>query len=391
MFWTGSCGLALHAQHGTWLRTLADSLASQRLQETGELGCVIGVISGAEKYLWFYGVKDPGTRERPDSSSVFEIGPLSSTLTDVTFATMVRKGVISCDEPLQKYLPVDVPSPVYRQIVCKPVESSLDSESHDRNSRTNSPGFVCLPDTSGKPQPILMCYLATHTSGLPSRPYNLKISPGNHGLYDGYTRNDLYEFLKNYRLVSPIGLDYIYSDLGTAILGHAMSLKERMPFERVVENYLLTPVGMYQTGIRLEGDLYYRLMNGYNATGKLQAHGKPEIFAPATGFYSTPADMMRFLSANLGIHDTAITDMLEFSQKPRIQAGGGLLIALGWKVENTGKNATEITWNGGSTDGFSSFLGFCKSTKTGVLILSNCSSSVERMGKTLIEWMQSEN
>ncbi|HNP49328.1 MAG TPA: serine hydrolase, partial [Bacteroidia bacterium] len=113
-----SFSLSANAQDEATLRTRIDSLAGEQLKQTDGIGFIVGIYVNGEKYYYSYGANDPGTRDRADTSTIFEIGPLSETFTAVTYARLTIDGKIGYDDPLQKYLPVDVPSPVYQKIIC---------------------------------------------------------------------------------------------------------------------------------------------------------------------------------------------------------------------------------------------------------------------------------
>ena len=73
-----------------------------------------------------------------DGHSVFEIGSITKTFTNAILADMVRKGEVSLDDPVQKYLP----------------------------------STVKIPTRNGKE--ITLLDLATASSGLPGMPSNFK-------------------------------------------------------------------------------------------------------------------------------------------------------------------------------------------------------------------------
>ncbi|MBK6837380.1 MAG: hypothetical protein IPG90_03105 [Bacteroidetes bacterium] len=62
-------------------------------------------------------------------------------------------------------------------------------------------------------------------------------------------------------------------------------------------------------------------------------------------------------------------------------------IALGWKISPLGIEQQRIVWQGGSTGGFASYIGFVETSHTGVVILSNCSVPVDDFGKKILQMM----
>lgn len=377
------------AQDLASLREKIDGIAGERLKKTDGIGFAIVIYNKGQKDYFYYGINDPGTRERADSSTVFEIGPITETFTAITFAALTVKGNIGLDDQLQNYLPVDVPAPVYQKIVCSPMKDPENPYGVGQEGTKKFTPYVCLPDASEKPQPILLCYLATHTSGLPAYPSNLKSPMGKNDPYVNYSKSDLYSFLKNCRLLEPVGYDYLHSPLGISILGHAIALHEKDSYENLVTKNLLSPLGMNQTTINISEDAKFHFINGYNATGKKVAHWNYDILAPSGAFHSTPADMMRFLEANLSTGKSPMHDILDFTHNPRIRLntsnGNQQEIALGWKISPLGIEENKIVWQGGLTGGFASYIGFVETSHTGVVILSNCSVPLEDMGQAILK------
>lgn len=383
-----SFSLSANAQDEATLRTRIDSLAGEQLKQTDGIGFIVGIYVNGEKHFYSYGANDPGTRDRADTSTIFEIGPLSETFTVVTYARLTIDGKIGYDDPLQKYLPVDVPSPVYQKIICSPMK---DAENPfgigDERHHTFTP-YVCVPDASEKPQPILICYLATHTSGLPEYPQNLKTAKDKNDPFSRYSRQDLYDFLKNYSLLEPIGYDYRHSPLGISLLGHVLALHEKKSFEDVVTDNLLRPLGMTNTGIGVTENIKYKFINGYNPTGKSVPHWTYDVLAPSGAFHSSMGDMMRFLEANIG-GKNELKNVLDYTHNPRVRLNdhktGLQEIALGWKVSPLGIESSRITWQGGITGGFASYVGFVETSHCGVVILSNCSVPLQEFGQKILQ------
>ncbi|MBK7854731.1 MAG: serine hydrolase [Bacteroidetes bacterium] len=83
----------------------------------------------------------------------------------------------------------------------------------------------------------MLCDLATHTTGLPKLPGNLK-SKNKQNPYADYSKEHLYAFLKSFHFAKPIGYDYQYSATGIALLGHALEQKTKTEFEELIYDRL---------------------------------------------------------------------------------------------------------------------------------------------------------
>src|SRR6185295_1212835 len=147
---------------------------------------------------------------------------------------------------------------------------------HD-NLRINFTPFVCFPDPSSKPQFIILCDLATHTTGLPENPYNLKKYKTDP--FANYTKDDLYEFIKEYRFDEPLGYDYNHSFVGIALLGHALALKTKTDFDTLITERIFTPLQMTDTRIHLSAAQQLRLLRGHDKDGNETGSWNYDILA----------------------------------------------------------------------------------------------------------------
>jgi len=94
--------------------------------------------------------------------------------------------------------------------------------------------------------------------------------------------------------------DFVYSNLGTVLLGHALAAAAHMQYIELVQQRLLTPLGMSATTLPLTAkDLPDDALTGYSADGIAEAPWIINGWAPAGGARSTPRDMVRYARALL--------------------------------------------------------------------------------------------
>ncbi len=365
---------------------LADSLASSYLKGIpGSL--VIGIHRGGADRLFYYGETVSGNQRKPDSLSLYEAGPVSETFVSLLFARLTVQGIIHSDEKLRNLLPVEVPSPVYRNIICKPADESQHHALFEGNE-----GFVqftpytCFPDPSSKPQEILACDLSTHTTGFPEYPINLSLLNYRLNKDAVYTKEDLYYFLKNFQFEKPLGYDYKHSMLGTSILAHALATKMNRNYDSLLTEQVCEPLNLKDCRISPGPEQCKRKVQGYTKNGERAFSRKYDIFSPATGLHISPGDMKTFLQANISRGKNEFAYLLDYTHNARVLLGSedkDAAIALGWKI-NTLAPEKMMTWQGGSNSGFSAFIGFVESDHTGVFILSSNGREVIPTGKNLL-------
>lgn len=369
------------------LNVRVDSLANLYLKNKAA-ALVIGIKDNDTEKLFFFGETTKGNHQKPDSNSIFEIGSISESFTCIVYADLNLKGIIKGDDKLQKYFPVEIPVPVYQEIVCKPVpppETPYDE--HGYSHLTFTP-LVCFPDPASKPQEIMLCDLAIHTTGLPEFPHNFYTSKS--GYASAFSKDDLYSFIKKFRFTEPIGYDYNYSPLGIGILAHALTVRTRSSFDDLVKESFGDSLQMNHTWLQVAKDTTMKIITGYNKSNLPVAATGYTILSAAYGYKSSAADMLKFLSANISQKKNHITGILDYTHNGRIKltskAGKESEIALGWKIDDLNYKY-RMVWQEGATHGFASFIGFVETTHFGVFILSSNNSSVTKLGEEILNAM----
>ena len=161
---------------------IRDILVERIDTQKQSVGIVVGVIRPEGRQVVAYGHLDKGDARPLDGDTVYEIGSVTKVFTSLLLADMVQRGEVSLNDPVAKYLPATVKMPT-------------------RNGRV-----ITLED------------LATHTSGLPVIPTNLKPKDTTNP-YADYSVEQMYEFLSSYELTRDIGSKYEYSNLGARTVG----------------------------------------------------------------------------------------------------------------------------------------------------------------------------
>jgi CubicO group peptidase (beta-lactamase class C family) len=281
-----------------------------------------------------------------DGRTIFEIGSITKVFTGILLAEMAQRGEVHLEDPVEDLLPRGTAVP-------------------SRNGRR-----------------IRLVDLATHSSGLPRMPNNFAPADPKNPYID-YSDDRLYVFLEGYQLTRDVGERVEYSNLGAALLGHALALRAGKPYERLVTERILGPLGMTSTRIVLSADDRARLAQGHSASGQEVANWDLTTFAGAGGLRSTTEDMLKFLAANLTPPDSSLGRAIRESQVPRFPIDETSKIGLHWLVRTTRFGRT-IVWHNGGTAGYRSYIGFDSVGRHGVVVLSN-RSSADRLGLHLLD------
>jgi len=302
------------------------------------VGIVVGVIESAGQRVVAYGALDKGDTRPLNGDTVFEIGSMTKVFTSLLLADMVERGEVALTDPVAKYLPAG----------------------------------VRMPERGGRQ--ITLVDLATHTSGLPRLPDNLKPKdPANP--YADYSVEQMYQFLSSYQLTRDIGSKYEYSNLGGGLLGHVLARRAGMDYEHLVQTRILGPLGMKSTGITLSPSMKARLAVGHDRALNPVANWDLNTLAGAGALRSTADDMLDFLAANLGYTKTPLAPAMAAQLTVRRPTGSpGLEIALGWHVLSS--HGHEIVWHNGGTGGYRTYMAYDLKRRIGVVVLSNTSTAV---------------
>lgn len=322
-------------------------ILAKRVSAKQSIGISVGVSDlNAPRFISYGTFNGPGT-SRVTEESIFEIGSVTKTFTATVLADMVTRGEVALEDSVAQYLPPE----------------------------------VRLRSRSGKR--ITLLDLATHTSGLPAFPGNLEPAD-NKNPFSDYTQQQLYLFLSSYEPQRDPGEQYEYSNLGMALLGHALARRAGMSYEALVIERVLRPLGMNDTRIALTPALRLRFTSGHDASLALQKPWDMPALAGSGAFRSTARDMMRFLSAYSRPTGTSLELAAALALEPRRPGDDpSVSVGLGWHiVERQGRRFAAV--NGG-TGGYAAFAGFIMSSGTSVVVLSNSARGVDDIGWHLMD------
>jgi CubicO group peptidase (beta-lactamase class C family) len=107
--------------------------------------------------------------------------------------------------------------------------------------------------------------------------------------------------LSNTKLTREPGSKFQYSSFGIGLLGHILSLKAGIPFDQLLKDRILNVLGMNDTKITLsQNEIKNRFPVGHMGGKEISTPTIPTIMADAGAYRSTAADLLKYVSANLG-------------------------------------------------------------------------------------------
>ena len=135
-----------------------------------------------------------------------------------------------------------------------------------------------------------------------------------------YTIERLCEVLTTHELTRDPGSEYEYSNLIT-LLGHALALRAARPYEALLQERVLRPLGLRETTVTLSPEMRRRMTTAANKAGEAQPHFVLPAFTASGGLKSTMNDMLTFAAANLTTDESEIGVALRDSRRPHRPLG----------------------------------------------------------------------
>jgi CubicO group peptidase (beta-lactamase class C family) len=296
-------------------------------------GMVIGLVDEHGSRVFSAGKLDNGTPAEVNGDTLFEIGSVTKTFTVLLLMDMVERGEMKLDDPVSKYLPASVK----------------------------------VPDYHGKQ--ITLLNLAVQDSGLPFNATGVD----DLATYNAFSVEDMYAFFSSYHLTIEPGAKFQYSNVGMSLLGHAIALKAGTNFESLVLDRICRPLHMDDTCFTVPAGLRARTSAGHGDAGKRGPGLQLQAYVPAGALHSTVNDLLKYVSANLGLTHTSLEPLMQKMQVIRHRDSPDMgSTAMPWYNQNAYVPlGSEFLGHAGGTFGSVSFVGLDKKQRRGVVALSN--------------------
>ncbi|WPU63575.1 serine hydrolase domain-containing protein [Peredibacter starrii] len=295
-------------------------------------GLAVIVVHNSNSLIICHGSSNAKLKTPMLDNTYFEIASITKTFVGILVSKMVLENKLSLDSKLSLY-------------------------------------FTVVPEA----QDVSILELMTHTSGLPRLPSNLKpTNPMNP--YQDYSYNDLTNELKQVEIGQK---QYLYSNLGFAILGKIIEKIYGDTFSNVLRKEVLIPLEL--------SDMSFSNDSRPIPLTSVHSSHFPNVepwvlgeFEAAGGLRANILQMQKYLMANILPEKTPLKEAILFSHTIFHQADE-FRVAMAWHQENMSGNY----FHEGGTYGSSSLIEFNPGSKTGIVILSNTYTSFEEFGPAI--------
>jgi beta-lactamase class C len=333
------------------LKAITDAAIKPVMEKNGIPGLAVAISVDGENHVFTYGVMSTSTGRPVTPQTLFELGSISKTFT-VTLSTYAEaQGKLSLSGKVGDY----------------------------------------LPSMKGRPfGDVTLMQLGTHTAG----GFPLQVPD------DVKTERQLLAYLKAWKPSYKAGTNRTYANPSIGILGYVTAKAMGQGFDSAMQDVLFPALGLKSTFTVVPKAKMADYAQGYKRTGE-PARVTPAILSSeAYGVRSTATDMIRFVSANMGlekldgkIHQAitnthtgyfsvgAMTQDMIWEQYPQtvalktlVEMNSGTLLKTVPVKEITPpmKPGPDVLINKtGSTSGFGAYVAFIPKQKLGIVILAN--------------------
>lgn len=299
-------------------------------------GLIIGAIKDGETAVYGFGETSKGSGTAPDATTRIGVGSITKTLTGLALAHLAADGTVSLSDPANKW------------------SADLDG----------------LPDHEGRQ--IRLIDLVTHSGGL------------QRDLFPAADKADGKTFPANVDtlpLLYAPGAGALYSNVGFDVLAVSLEGAAQQPYPTFLQQRVLVPLGMENTGYDRPADGVTFL--GYDWNGARMEPPPPANRYGASRIYTTAEDMLRYLAWHLERFGEDGMEARRLSQAAWLQRDGlapvyGLdesghmnAMGLGWVIMMPDGDRPLILQKAGGANGVFSYIAFAPSRNVGVFIAIN--------------------
>lgn len=323
------------------VRSEAMKLIEPLLEEAFVPGLSVALVN-REGAVWLEGFGEANSRSGRlvTADTLFRAGSLSKPVTALGIMQLVAQQRIDLDSPLSEQL------------------SQFSIRRHQASI-----------------MPVTPRQLLSHRSGLPS---DLR-----KGMYTDTYFTQVTELLSHeYAAYDPDKV-YSYSNLGYDLLGHLIEIHTSKQFAEHIQDSLLHPMGMAESGFKLTETMQQQLSAGH-LDGQVRPL-PPLRDMPALGLYLSARDAGRLMSAILRRDVPGVpSDLLQQMWSPQIVDGEislGVSPGLGWFLQAYPNTGWQVR-HGGSTLLFGAEMAILPEHDLGVVVLANGAGS-NRMAREL--------
>jgi len=293
-----------------------------------------------------YGIGDKG------KDGIVRIGSLTQGVTAMMLARLIEKGLIKGENAVQNYVP----------------------------------DGVWLPTFNGRQ--ITFADLATHTSGLPDLPPELRFIDQ----YKTYSRKEFFDYLNTVKLSYMPGEKVKFSRMGYALLSLAIEEIVKKSWSEIFDQEIKNKLDLVNTNVSLSKFQKRKFLTGHGVEGEkidsLELFSLDSPFIGSQGLFSDLNDLMKWTEYLLGQGGTDLNFLLPIMLDTCRKIEKDQDFCFGFKfIDEQEENMYFLQ---SRQFGFGVYVGFIPKEKIGIVIMTNKSVLLEKMGIKLLKLLKKE-
>ncbi|MEP6484216.1 MAG: serine hydrolase domain-containing protein [Rudaea sp.] len=319
-----------------------DLQARQQLAKARVGGVTVGIVA-AGKLVWTrsYGMANVEKRIASKRDTVYRIGSITKQFVALMLLQLVETNRLRLSDPAEMYLPE----------------------------------IKGLADRVPNSPPITVVQLATHTAGLDREPDSDDFSTGAFSDWESKTL----DAIPHTHFIRSPGSEFLYSNIGYAILGVTLSRAAQETFPEYVSKHILGPLGMRDTFFEVNSANRSRLAIGYEVNGsEIDASESQHQWdgrgykVPPGGLFSTVDDLARFVSFEMADGPAGVLTNKSLEENlHRLLLLNDIDSAQGLGFEWRNFGTTIAMGHTGSVDGYQAAAFYSNKLRRGVIVLVN--------------------
>ncbi|HMG16440.1 MAG TPA: serine hydrolase domain-containing protein [Saprospiraceae bacterium] len=329
-------------------------LKEARIDKKKVPGILISVITKDSIQVFSFGSRYIDSLEKLSDKSIFELGDVSKMLLTYLCLEIEKKGIISLDSTMVKYLGPEFNNPALANITV------LDYLIY------KTP-FPRLPKNIGETQLIV------------NQPYQ------------HYDKQKLLEFYNGFIIPEKYKNEYLYNHTNFVFVQLMLEKLTNKTIEQLIETYYKNTLNLNSIGFySFNSD---KVIKGYSLSKKLNtANIQYGIFNGTLGICSNIIDLSKFIQL-------LMNGKLPFPKKESMVSGNNQIIptklsketysGIGWHIINT-NNKNYTLANIGASNGSRTFCGFIPDKNIGIVIFSNSQIGINGLDFMVLDYLNAK-
>jgi CubicO group peptidase (beta-lactamase class C family) len=325
-----------------WIIEEFEDQLNKDLSDDNINGSMSAAIVKEDQIIWSqaFGPVHPNEDRPADAGTIYRAGSIAKSFTAFLMMQLVQDGIMDPEQPVESHLPE-----------IRELEGYSDSTK------------------------ITFRQLASHTAGLTREP---KLEKADSGPIEQW-ENKVLQSIPQTSFECKPGERFSYSNIGYGILGVALSRAANASFTGLVEEQILKPLHMDDSFYIVPGHKLHNLAQGIgggpfgdeepNLEGPQAEHQGRGYKVPNGGLYSTPTDLGKFLITMMGYTNLLEMRYLKLMHTKQTPEPAYHSYGLGFELYQDPTIA--IAGHAGSVLGYSSYFGFEKECRHGVILMKN--------------------